>query len=427
MISENITAYIDGGQTPQGKIKVSGAKNAATRLLAAALISDEKVKLLNFPIHLVDVQYKIEFIRQNGGSIGVNEEEETVEINPVNLRCEELDDYDFPIRTTYLLVAGMLKRNGMAKIPYPGGCKIGSRGYDLHIMVWQKMGATVVEKERYIEVTAPNGLKSSEISFPISTIGGTENALITASIIDGITKISNAYISPEVENLIGFLRSVGVEIDIVGNSYIEVHGKKYIRGSLFQVIPDRIEALTWIVYAALAGGTITIEDVPFNAMTIPLTHIKDIGIDFYRNSKSISVSPDCLKNGILQPFELACGTHPGVISDMQPFFTLLGLHANGISRIYDYRYPERIQYCAELEKIYTGSLKWEHGLITTVGKNVPVGNIVNSTDLRGSMVLIMAALLAKGKSEVHNAEMALRGYNNLPRKLSQLGVHIDIR
>lgn len=427
MIPNNITALIEGGQIPKGTVKVSGAKNAATRLLAAALISDEKVKLQNFPVNLVDARYKMNFIEKNGGLVVANDEKETVEIDSANLTCKELDSYDYPIRTTYLLVAGLLKKSGIAKIPYPGGCKIGSRGYDLHIMVWEKLGAKVVEKQNYIEVSAPNGLKPAEISFPISTIGGTENALITASIVEGTTIITNAYISPEIENLIGFLRSLGSQIEVTGNSFIKVTGNKYLRGSIFTIIPDRIEALTWLVFGAMSGGTITIENVPFNAMEIPLTHIREAGIDYYQNSNNIYISPECLKNGIIQPFELACGTHPGIISDMQPFYTLLGLHAQGISRIFDYRYPERLQYCAELEKMYNGSIHWEKGKITTTGSKKPVANKVQSTDLRGSMALILAALLAKGQSEVKNAEMALRGYNNLTEKLKKLGVEITIK
>lgn len=426
MIPNNITAIIEGRQIPKGKVKVSGAKNSATKLLAAALISDEKVVLQNFPVNLVDALYKIDFIEKNGGLVFSDSDKEIIEIDSANLYCKELDSYDYPIRTTYLLVAGLLKKSGIAKIPYPGGCKIASRGYDLHIMVWEKLGANVIEKENYIEISAPNGLKPADISFPISTIGGTENALITASIIEGTTTITNAYITPEIENLIGFLRSMGSQIEVTGNSFIKVSGNKYLRGSIFSIIPDRIEALTWIIFGALSGGTITIENVPFNAMEIPLTHIRESGIDYYQNSNNIHISPECLKNGIIQPFELACGTHPGIISDMQPFYTLLGLHAQGISRIFDYRYPERLQYCAELEKMYNGAICWEKGKITTRGVQKPIAKKVQSTDLRGSMALIIAALLAKGKSEIKNTEMALRGYNNLIEKLKTLGVEINI-
>jgi len=421
-----LNCYIKGGQIPNGKIRVSGAKNAATKLLAASLISDEVIKFTNFPINLVDVEYKIEFIRRSGGLIFTEDESETIEINPKALTCSGIGHYNYPIRTTYLLAAGFLKRCGIARIPYPGGCKIGSRGYDLHIMVWRALGAIVLEKENYIEISAPDGLRPSKINFPILSIGGTENALITASIIEGSTTITNAYISPETENLIQFLRTMGVQIEVNGNSFIRIHGKRFLRGSLFQVIPDRIEALTWLVYGAISKGSITIEDVPFSSMAIPLMHIKEAGVDYYQSSSKILISPDCLQSGVIQPFEVSCGTHPGVISDMQPFFTLLGLHGAGISRIYDYRYPERIQYCSELAKFYGDRIIWESGKITVNGDGPPQGCIASSTDLRGSMALIIAALVAKGNSEIKNAEMALRGYNNLQLKLKRLGVEINL-
>jgi len=422
----NITAKIQGGQVPKGKVRVSGAKNAATRLLAAALISDEKVVLDNFPTELVDANHKFDFINKSGGQVLVDRDAEVVTVDPAGLKDVLLDSYDYPIRTTYLLVPGLLKKSGRARIPYPGGCKIGDRGYDLHIMVWEKLGATVVETEDYIEVIAEGGLKPGSIDFPITTIGGTESALICASIVDGDTTIKNAYISPEVQSLIEFLRSMGAKIEVVGNSFVKVTGKKYLQGSVTQVMPDRIEALTWIVYGILSGGDITIEDVPFDSMQIPLLHLKDAGVDFYSNSKNIHVTPDCLTNGIIQPFELATGTHPGIISDMQPFYVLLGLHADGISRIYDYRYPERLKYCEELSKYYPDQLKWEKGAITTFGKkDRPKGAHGTSTDLRGSMALVIAALLADGQSTIENVEMALRGYNKLEEKLRNLGVTIE--
>ena len=424
----DITAKIKGGQIPHGKVKVSGAKNAATRLLAAALISDEKVILENFPTEIVDAKYKIDFINKSSGCVRINSEEEFITIESIHLKDIELENYNFPFRTTYLLVPGLIKRSGSARIPYPGGCKIGARGYDLHIMVWEALGATVEEKEDYIEVTAKDGFTPGQIDFPISTIGGTENALISASIINGVTTIKNAYISPEVESLIDFLRTMGVKIKVVGNSFIEVTGKSYLQGSIFTVISDRIEALTWIVYGILSGGNITIEDVPFESMEVPLLHLREAGIDFYSNSKNIHISPECLTNGVIQPFELATGTHPGIISDMQPFYVLLGLHADGISRVYDYRYPERIKYCEELYKFYKSRLEWEKGKITTYGDNKqhPKGAFAISTDLRGSMALVIASLISEGVSYINNVEMALRGYNKLEDKLRKLGVTVEI-
>lgn len=425
-MKENLTAYIQGGTAPRGNVRVSGAKNAATRLLAAALIADEPVILNNFPTELVDARYKMDFINKCGGAVTVEEPSQTITIDPTGYQHTELTDYTYPIRTTYLLAAGLLKRSGVARIPYPGGCKIGNRGYDLHTMVWQQLGATVEEAADYIEIKAFDGLKAGEINFPISTIGGTENALISASTIAGETIIKNAYISPEVDCLIQFLRTLGAQIEVVGNSFIKVVGATRLRGSIFRVIPDRIEALTWIAYGIISGGSITVEDVPFDTMEIPLIHLQHMGIDLYRNRNNVVVSPECLANGQIQPFELACGTHPGIISDMQPFFTLLGLHANGTSRIFDYRYPERLRYCTELNKFYDDALSFKPGAITILGRNQPTAAEAESTDLRGSMAAVIAGLLARGTTTIHNVEMALRGYNNMEQKLTALGASIFV-
>jgi UDP-N-acetylglucosamine 1-carboxyvinyltransferase len=424
--------HISGVQTPKGVVTVSGAKNSATRLLAAALISDEKVKFKNFPTQLLDVHYKVAFIEAMGGVIDIDNQKEELTINPSDIVDKQLPNYEATVRTTYLFAAGLLKKNGIARIPYPSGCKIGDRGYDLHIMVWEKFGAKVEEKEEYIEVTAKNGLKASDIQFPINTIGGTENALICAATINGTSTIKNAYISPEIEDLMDFLRSLGAEIETDGNSFIRIKGNSFLKGTIHAVIPDRIEALTWLVYGAITRGDITIRDVPFEKMKIPLIHIRECGIEFYQNDNEIIIRPECLKNNVIQPFELATGTHPGVISDMQPFFVLLGIFANGISRVHDYRYPDRLEYCKQLEKLFPNQLKWKKGQITTYGNLTShrdmssEQNVLESTDLRGSMAILLAALSKNSKTSIKDVQLAMRGYNNLIAKLRGLGIEVDI-
>ena len=184
-------AIINGGKVPQGTVNVSGAKNSATRLLAAACISDGEVILQNFPTQLVDAQHKIRFLQNIGAEIKVDDQAETLHIKSGSITSKELAEYDYPIRTTYLLAAAQIKRSGSAKIPYPGGCKIGSRGYDLHIMVWESLGCKVTEKPDFILIEGSHFV-GGQIKFPISTVGGTENALICASMAKGKTEIINA-------------------------------------------------------------------------------------------------------------------------------------------------------------------------------------------------------------------------------------------
>lgn len=420
------TMRIHGKQIPNGSVKISGAKNAATRLMAAAMLTNERVTLYNFPTELLDARYKSDFMEKVGVGIRIDDFNETLEIQANQIKDEILGDYSYPIRTTYLLTAAQLNRNKVARIPYPGGCQIGNRKYDLHVMVWEKMGCEVEEKSDYIEIRGQ--LRPAEIDFPISTVGGSENALICAAGIKGITTIRNAYISPEVYCLIEFLRSLGAEIQTTGNSFIRVWGNPGgLRGTTFRVIPDRIEALTWIIFGILSGGSIIIENVPFEFMESPLIHLKESGVDLYRNSSNVFISENCIVNGSIQPFELACGTYPGVISDMQPFFTLLGLNAEGISKIYDYRYPERTSYLSEFAKFCPGSLEWQSGQIRIKGPAKFRAADVVSTDLRGSMGMVLAALLAEGVSTVSDVGMALRGYNKMLDKLRVLGIECEIQ
>lgn len=416
---------IHGKQIPSGSVSVSGAKNSATRLLAAAMTSAETVRIRNFPTHLMDAIAKIRFMRDLGANVEVNHERSVVEIACSRLRAPADLDYHVPVRTTYLLAAGQLVRNGEARIPYPGGCRIGERGYDLHIMVWQALGCRVSEEADHIHIVGE--LRGNAINFPISTVGGTENALICAAVARGDTEIRNAYVSPEVLDLILLLREMGALIECHGNSLIRVQGcGGLLRGASFQVMPDRIEALTWMVFAVISGGEICIDGVPFEHMQTPLIHLKEAGIDLFRNSRGVWIGTRCLNDVGIQPFELACGTHPGVISDMQPFYTLLGMKANGISRIYDYRYPERIAYARELDKFSPGAIDCEPGRITTRGGQPLRGAQVRSTDLRGSMALLMCAFCAAGESRVEGVELALRGYNDLAGKLHSLGLTFEL-
>lgn len=422
-----ITAIIPGGQIPRGRVQVSGAKNAATRLMAAALLTRDLVHLDNFPTELVDVRQKGQFLERLGVQVTYDKEQQMIDLCARGLTATPVDDYTCPIRTTYLLAAGQLHRDGIARIPYPGGCRIGNRKYDLHLMVWESLGGIVRELEDHIEITCPQ-LRGAEIYFPFPTIGGTENALLCASIARGVTVIRNAYISPEVSDLIQCLIAMGADIVCEGNSRITVTGKARLRGTSYRLIPDRIEALTWIVYGILSGGEILIDQVPFAAMEVPLVHLREAGIDLFRNSHAVSLSPFCMNaQQTIQPFEVATGTYPGVISDMQPFFVLLGLKADGISRIIDYRYPERTAYLRELAKLCPGSIEWnEQGQISVTGPARFHGATMRSTDLRGSMAVLIGGLLADGTSMVHNVEMALRGYNNLHEKLEQLGITVPL-
>lgn len=411
---------IEGKQVPSGRVRVSGAKNAATRLMAASMLTDETINLLNFPTQLLDVQYKARFIELMGGKVSLDSTACLASFNCSGLKPQELEDYKFPIRTTYLLAAGQLVREGNAYIPYPGGCNIGSRKYDLHVMIWQSLGCQVEEKSDHIRVSGQ--LVGGDIHFPISTVGGTENAILCAVIARGTTRIYNAYVTPEIENLINLLILMGAQISVSGTSLIEIQGVRQLRGATIPIISDRIEALTWIILSAISGGDVLVENVPFDLMEIPLVYLRRIGLDFFQNSNSVWVSPQSIAPSGLQPFEVACGTHPGIISDMQPFYVLLALYAKGRSLIVDYRYPERTTYLEELSKFYHNCISWDSGKIIVNGCQRSGSAVATSTDLRGSMALVIAAIINHGPSQVRKVNMALRGYDQLQTKLEGLGI-----
>jgi UDP-N-acetylglucosamine 1-carboxyvinyltransferase len=422
------TLYITGGIPPRGAIDISGAKNSATRLLAAATLCRLPVDLENFPTELVDAREKIRFLRDCGVGVDTNDLQETLRVEARSFDAAGIRDFYYPFRTTYLLAAGQLLRGGCARLPYPGGCNLGGRGYDLHLMVWRRFGARVEETESFIEVRADR-LAGAEIDFPITTVGGTENALLCGSIAHGESLIRNAYITPEVQDLIGFLQTMGAEIEIHGRSLVRIRGRpEGLSGGRYAVMPDRLEALTWMIFAAVSGGTMEIRGVPLNELQVPLIYLRHAGINSHIERDCVVISSDCISSYGLQPFEVPCGTHPGVHSDMQPFFTLLALCAHGNSLVVDYRYPRRVAYLAELRKFCADprALSWTEGCVKIRGPTVFRAATAGSTDLRGSMAVILAALLAPGESVIHEPDMALRGYNRLLDKLRALGLDVEL-
>lgn len=415
---------VTGPQRPHGEISVSGAKNSATRVLAASLLGTGAITLRNFPTSLEDVKAKAAFIRQLGISLELDDENDVAHIDPSSADFDAVTDFDVPIRTTYLLAAAGLLRKGRAYVPYPGGCRIGSRGYDLHVMVWQRMSCVVEECPQYIKVTGR--LIGAEIDFPISTVGGTETSLICGAVAEGETVVRNAYVTPEVLDLIRFLRELGAQINLEGNSLIRIKGRGEPLGSTtFSVMPDRIEALTWMIFAAASRGNVTILNVPFAALEVPLIHLREAGVNIFRGNDAAIVSPHSIGVDGIQPFELACGTHPGVHTDMQSFFVFLALFARGRCTIYDFRYPERIGFAKELAKMTQGRIEATPGKIVIQPGPQPKGSDLISTDLRSSMALLMTAICSEGDSTVDSIELALRGYNKLPEKLASLGIDIQ--
>lgn len=413
---------VQGGHRPSGVVSASGAKNAALKQLAASLLTDERIELSGFPTELVDVREQVRFMRECGAHLELDPSRDWAVVDAPRFSASCVDRFDHAFRITYLLVAGQILREGRARIPYPGGCKLGDRKHDLHVQVWKQLGAAVTEREEYIEVVCPR-FTGGEVDFPVTTVGGTENALLCGAIARGETLVRNAYITPEVRDLIAFLRAMGAEIEVKGRSFLRMAGRDRLHGARYRVMPDRIEALTWMIGAAVCGGRVTVRNVPWNDLEIPLIHLREAGVRIERRGDEAIISPENLDPDGIQPFDLACGAHPGIHSDMQPFFVLLAMAAQGNSLIVDYRYPDRIAYLPELARmaVEPGRLQWERGRIRVRGPVALRGAEVTCPELRGGMALILAACQAPGTSVIRNASQPMRGYNRLVEKLTELG------
>lgn len=417
---------VRGGHRPSGSVSASGAKNAALKQLAAALLTDEQVELSGFPTELVDVREQVRFMRECGARLELDASRDWAAVVAPCFSASHIDRFDHAFRITYLLVAGQILREGRARIPYPGGCKLGDRKHDLHVQVWKQLGAQVAELGDCIEVVCPR-FSGAEIDFPITTVGGTESALLCGAIARGETIVRNAYITPEVRDLIAFLRAMGAEIEVKGRSFLRIVGRDRLHGARYRVMPDRIEALTWMIGAAVCGGRVTVRNIPWNDLEIPLIHLREAGVRIERRGDEAFISPESLDPDGIQPFDLACGAHPGIHSDMQPFYVLLAMVAQGNSLIVDYRYPDRIAYLPELARmaVEPERLQWERGRIRVRGPVALRGAEVTCPELRGGMALILAACLAQGTSVIRNVSQPMRGYNRLMEKLTDMG--FDVR
>lgn len=402
-----------------GEVKISGAKNSALRLLAASLLTPAVVRLRNYPNTLLDARLHVEMLEALGKTCTLIGESE-IEISETKLPKSELIWDQRSIRNTLLILGALTSRTGKGKVPLPGGCKLGDRKYDIHVMVLETLGARVWEEGEYLcaEVLNHKRLKGADIFLPLRSTGATENSIISACLAEGTTRIWGPHIRPEILDLIEFLCSLGAKIKVRGQESIIVEGVDELGSTNHTVIPDNIEALTWLVGAAITGGDIEIIDFPFEHLEIPLIHLRESGVHFYRwQNRLIVRGVDCY------PVDISTGPYPGINSDMQPLFAVLGASANGESRIIDLRFPGRYAYAKELAKM---GMKYfvKDNLLIIEGGHALHGAKVEALDLRAGAALMLAGLTADSPTVIERSWQIERGYDHLDKKLAQLGVTV---
>lgn len=398
-----------------GQVRLSGAKNSALKLLTASVLTEEPVEIFNAPNGLLDMQVHIKMLNQMGKTC--TESDRHLKITENSINTELLWD-ERSIRNSLLILGALTTRFRKGKVPLPGGCKLGERKYDLHIMILEQMGAKVWEEDGYLCTKSKERLKGCEINLPMRSTGATENAILCATLAVGQTTIWNPHIRPEIIDLITMLNKMGANINVYGQKCIVVNGVESLGGVKHRVISDNMEALTWAIGAVVTKGDIEILDFPFEHLEVPLVHLRESGMQFFKGENSLIV-----RGGEAYPIDISTGPYPGINSDMQPLFAVFGAASKGESRIIDLRFPGRYGYAEELAKMGV-DYEVDGGLLKIHGGNPLKGAKVKALDLRAGIALLLAGMTADGVTEIEDSWQIGRGYENLKEKLDSLGVKV---
>lgn len=399
----------------KGKVHLSGAKNSGLRLQAASILTDDELVLTNFPNGLSDAIIHNGMLKVLGKQIKADIDTLTIS-GPVTQ--SELIWEDRSIRNTLLIWGATTAKTGYSKVPLPGGCKIGERKYDLHILVLKQLGAEIWEEGDYLFAKVEGRLKGNDIHLPMRSTGATENAIMSASLAEGKTTIWNPHIRPEILDLISMLKKMGAKIEVRGNESIVVEGVEKLHGTSHNVVPDNMEALTFLIAAAVTNGEIEIEDFPTEHLEVPLIYLIESGAKIYKGPHSIIT-----KESTCYPLEIATGPYPGINSDMQPLLAVYATKANGLSKIVDLRFPDRFGYATQLEKM-GAEVDIVQNQLNIKGGHQLTGTEVYADDLRAGAALLIAGMISEGTTVIHNAEQIERGYENFIEKFRALGANI---
>ncbi len=409
--------FLVNKSTLQGTVKVSGAKNSVLRLLAASILFDETVELLNYPSSLLDVQIHEDMLRYLGKIVVV--EQETVTITQSKELNTNLEWNERSIRNTLLILGASVAKYGFGRVPLPGGCKLGERKYDIHVNVLEALGAKVYEDGDFLVAESNGRLQGADVHLRMRSTGATENAILAGCLSEGITRIYNPHIRPEIMDLIGFLNKAGADITAYGQERIEIKGVETLTSVRHSVMPDNMEALTWVILGTMTKSEIKIENFPFKDLEVPLIHLRESGVNLYRCSDNAIVA-----RGECYPIEISTGPYPGINSDMQPLFAAFAAMCKGKSHIIDLRFPGRYSYGEQMKKMnIESSVKGD--LFEVTGTEVVRGAQVQALDLRAGICLLMLGLVAEGQTTILDSWQIKRGYNNILSKLISLGANVS--
>ncbi|MEP9359225.1 UDP-N-acetylglucosamine 1-carboxyvinyltransferase [Sphingomonas sp. KR3-1] len=417
---------IRGGNRLSGKIPVSGAKNAALTLMPCALLTDEPLTLRNLP-RLADVDSFGHLLNELGASTAIEGTRPTDFGRVMTVRAGKLSStvapYDIvrKMRASILVLGPLLGRAGEATVSLPGGCAIGNRPIDLHLKALEAMGAEIELAAGYVKATAPGGrIAGGRYSFPVVSVGATENALMAAATARGTTVLDNAAREPEIVDLCNLLVAMGAHIHGIGTERLEIEGVDRLHGATYAVMPDRIEAGSYACAAAITGGDVELVGAVADDMRATLDALIQAGVTVEETKAGIRVAA----NGPLKPLTLSTAPFPGFATDMQAQFMAMQLVAEGASVFTETIFENRYMHVPELARM--GAHIDVRGRTAVVhGPSKLVGAPVMATDLRASMSLILAGLVAEGETQVQRVYHLDRGYERLEEKLQAVGADIE--
>ena len=410
---------IRGGTPLQGRIPISGAKNAALPILAATLLTDKVSTLSNVP-HLNDITTMVELLGALGADVAIDESM-ALQVSAAQLNNQRAP-YELvkTMRASILVMGPLLARFGKAEVSFPGGCAIGSRPVDLHLKGFEAMGACIDVRDGYIVATTESGLKGCDFTFDTVTVGGTENLLMAAVLAEGTTVLRNAAREPEITDLVAFLRGMGADIEGDDTSTLVIKGVSELVASHYSVMPDRIEAGTFLVAAAATRGRITVENANAEHLGIVLEKLRDAGVDVTVDGNTITAD---MTEGLLTSVDLITAPYPGFPTDMQAQFTALNVVAEGVGRITETIFENRLMQAHEMSRMGANITVDGHSVIIR-GKSSIDGAPVMASDLRASASLVIAGLAAKGETHVDRIYHIDRGYERIEEKLQAVGADI---
>ena len=411
---------ITGGVPLKGSIAVSGAKNSALKLMVASLLSPQPLKLTNVP-NLADTVFLADLLKTLGVEIDWNQRTGAAVLHAAEI-SSTIAPYDLvrKMRASFNVLGPLLSRVGHATVSLPGGCAIGARPVDLHLKAFEAMGADIVIEEGYVKAAALRGLKGAHILFPFSSVGATEHAMLAAILAHGETVLENAAREPEMIDLAKCLNAMGAKIEGAGTSTIRIQGVTSLKETSYAVMADRIEAGTYAIAAAAAGGEVTLEGARAEELYSLIQALKAAGVNVEDTNSGLKVSR---VNGHLDPVDIDTQPFPGFPTDLQAQFMALMCLANGASVIRENIFENRFMHAPELMRLGADiSIRGNEAIVRGVKRMVAAP--VMATDLRASVSLVVAGLAAEGTTTVSRVYHLDRGFERLDVKLANVGARV---